>query len=97
MNADPVTPEEKLKQRCRRLLTLGVAQKVLAAKLGIVPATMSRWLNGKTKWVPDVNVPAKLDAFEQELATPYQEKETSRADAPARETFRTASGEGHQR
>lgn len=38
---------ELLRQRALRLVNLGCSQKILAAKMGMVPATFSRWLNQK--------------------------------------------------
>lgn len=42
-----VDTNETLRQRVLRLVALGCSQKILASKMGMVPATFSRWLNQK--------------------------------------------------
>lgn len=74
-----------------RLITHGVSQKVLAAKMGIAPSTFSKWLNQKDGIGP-ASVTA-LDGFNdyvQELADALADKgpEIAPKSSPRRESER---------
>jgi len=79
----------RLRQRVLRLIKHGVSQKVLAAKMGMMPSTFSRWLNKK----PGMN-PASLlaldgfNAYVQELSDALSDSEPTSRPAPLREQER---------
>jgi len=56
-----VDTNETLRQRALRLINLGCSQKIMAGKMGMQPATLSRWINQKDGIGP-VSV-AALDGF----------------------------------
>ena len=84
-----MTHKERLRDRIRVLLQLGVSQKVIAGRLGLSESTFSRWYRDQpdSKGRP-VKVPLEaLDAFErylQEFAVLTQDaQETQRSEAAA--------------
>src|SRR4051794_27270926 len=64
-----VDTNERLRQRALRLITAGISQKVLAAKMGMAPSTFSKWLNQKQGIGPaSVTALDGLNAYCQEIA-----------------------------
>lgn len=85
-----VDTNEALRQRALRLITLGCSQKVLAAKMGMQAATLSRWLN--QKGIGPISVSA-LDGFNRyveelqaaliEASAPIRHTKVAGLDTPA--------------
>lgn len=74
---------ERLRTQARRLIDLGVSQKILAARMGMTPSTFSKWLNAKPGISPASVVALDgLNAFIAELR-----EEAQRADATAEGRF----------
>jgi transcriptional regulator with XRE-family HTH domain len=77
-----VNTNELLRRRASRLVALGVSQKVLAAKMGMQPATLSRWLNQKDGIGPvDVSALDGFNAYVLELSDALSERGTEQAAA----------------
>lgn len=75
----PVDTNDRLRERVRKLLALGVNHKVLAAKMGMPTSTFSKWINQRTAYTVPVSAWDGLKAFEAEIAQLLEtEKETQR-------------------
>ncbi len=64
-----VDTNELLRQRAKRLVARGVSQKVLAAKMGMPPSSLSKWLHAKEGIGPaTVTALDGFNAYVRELA-----------------------------
>lgn len=86
---------DRLRERVRALIGLGVTQKVIASKLGLSESTLSRWLRLQpdSKGNPVKIAVETLDAFDAYLDEFVRfAQETQRSAAPAENIPTTLPG-----